>query len=72
MAADTGHLDCLKYAHEHGCPWDEETYSSAAYYGHLDCLMYAHKNGCPRNKEKCLRVAKGECKQYILDNYSSR
>ena len=20
-----GHLECLKYAHEHGCPWDENT-----------------------------------------------
>ena len=20
-----GHLECLKYAHEHGCPWDEVT-----------------------------------------------
>ena len=23
-AAMNGHLECLKYAHEHGCPWDEE------------------------------------------------
>ena len=22
-AAYKGHLDCLKYAHENGCPWDE-------------------------------------------------
>ena len=22
-AAENGHLECLKYAHEHGCPWDE-------------------------------------------------
>ena len=23
-AASNGHLECLKYAREHGCPWDEE------------------------------------------------
>ena len=29
-AAKGGHLDCLKYAHENGCPWDASTCSSAA------------------------------------------
>ena len=24
-AAENGHLECLKYAHENGCPWDEMT-----------------------------------------------
>ena len=24
-AAENGQLECLKYAHEHGCPWDEQT-----------------------------------------------
>ena len=23
-AAKGGHLDCLKYAHKNGCPWDEK------------------------------------------------
>ena len=23
LAAEGGHLECLKYAHEKGCPWDE-------------------------------------------------
>ena len=23
-AAENGHLECLKYAHENGCPWDEQ------------------------------------------------
>ena len=29
-AARGGHLECLKYAHEKGCPWDERTCSDAA------------------------------------------
>ena len=46
-AAEGGHLECLKYAHENGCPWDEWTCSMAAFNGHLECLKYAHENGCP-------------------------
>ncbi len=42
-----GHLDCLKYAHEHGCPWDPTTTRAAAHNGYLECLKYAHENGCP-------------------------
>ena len=46
-AAENGHLECLKYAHEHGCPWDEWTCESAAEKGHLECLKYACAHGCP-------------------------
>ena len=42
-----GELDCLRYAHEHGCPWDEETCIDAAMLGEQDCLRYALENGCP-------------------------
>ena len=45
-AAHESHLECLRYAHEHGCPWDEWTCYCAA-YGHLECLRYAHQHGCP-------------------------
>jgi hypothetical protein len=41
-------LECLKYLHENGCPWDEETCYVAALSGHLECLKYAQENGCPR------------------------
>jgi hypothetical protein len=44
-------LDVLKYAHENGCPWNEETCSSAASNGHLDVLKYAHEHGCPWDEE---------------------
>ena len=47
MAAEGGHLDCLQCAHEHGSPWDIETYKNAAANGHLDCLQYAREHGVP-------------------------
>jgi hypothetical protein len=37
----------LKYAREHGCPWNEVTCESAARNGHLECLKYARERGCP-------------------------
>ena len=40
------HLECLKYLHENGCPWNEGTCSFVALRGHLECLKYAHENGC--------------------------
>ena len=50
-AAEGGHLECLKYAHEKGCPWDAKTCSEAAQRGHLECLKYAHEKGCPWDEE---------------------
>jgi hypothetical protein len=40
------HLECLKYAHEHGCLWNKNTYQRAAKNRHLECLYYARENGC--------------------------
>ena len=45
-AARTG-LECLKFAHEHGAPWDRFTCCIAAANGHLECLKYACERGCP-------------------------
>ena len=44
-AVQYGHLECLRYAHEHGHPWDEWTCTFAADHGQLECLRYAHENG---------------------------
>lgn len=44
-----GHLDCLQYAHENGCPWDHETCTLAARGGNLGCFRYATANGCPHD-----------------------
>jgi len=45
-AALGGHLDCLKYCRENGCPWGLWVMESAAFSGSLDCLRYACENGC--------------------------
>ena len=45
FAAEHGHLEFLKFAYEHGCPWGVHTCSSAASGGHLDCLTFAHEHG---------------------------
>ena len=41
-----GHFECLKYAHENGCPWDEWTCRQAFQNKHLDCLKYCIVNNC--------------------------
>ena len=58
IAAGNGNLEVLKFAHEIGCPWDEETCTQAAINGHLDCLKYAHENGCPWNSTTSVVAAK--------------
>jgi len=40
-----GHLYCLIYAHENGCPLSEDTIYYAAIYRRLDCYMYLRQNG---------------------------
>jgi hypothetical protein len=46
-----GHLDCLKYAHKNGCPWDDKKICrSTITNGNLECLKYAHENGGIINK----------------------
>ena len=51
-----GHLECLRYAHEHGCPW-KATRAYAARQGHLECLRYAHEHGCPWKAVTCAWAA---------------
>ena len=33
-------MECLKYAHEHGCPWDEETYIHAVLNGDIEAILF--------------------------------
>jgi hypothetical protein len=70
-AARGGHLECLKYLHENGCPWDEETCGRAAAFGHLECLKYLYENGCPWDERVCGSAARGgnlECLKYAHEN----
>ena len=71
-AAERGYLECLKYAHENGCPWDKNICAVAAKNGHLDCLKYAHENGCcPWNKNVCAEAARNghlDCLKYAHEN----
>eukprot|EP00854_Cymbomonas_tetramitiformis_P000317 gene317-577_t len=53
FAARGGHLACMAYAHEHGCPLEptivvaphKGVLDSAAAGRHLACLAYAHQHG---------------------------
>ena len=45
-----GHLEVLKWARAHGCPWDESTCVNATYAakkGHLEVFKWARARGCP-------------------------
>ena len=65
------HLECLKYLHERGCPWNEETCQNAAEKGHLECLKYAHEHGCRWDELTCGAAAyvnEIECLRYAQDH----
>ena len=44
-----GHLSCLRYAHEHGAPWDEKIFlwATSPAKPFLDCRRYAFLCGAP-------------------------
>ena len=58
IAAETGHINCLKYLHENGYFWDKTTCWRAALNGHIECLKYAHENGCAWDINRCGYAAK--------------
>lgn len=45
-ASSQGHLSCLRYTHEHGCPLTGIMGFLAARKGSLPCLSYLFENGC--------------------------
>jgi len=70
-AAEFGHLENLKEAHERGCSWDEVTCSIAAQSGQLACLKYMHENGCPWDEHTCSLAAMNkhfDCLQYAYEH----
>lgn len=46
---EVGSLECLKFLHQAGYPWNEYTCKLAIYNNQLECLMYMIQNGCPYN-----------------------
>jgi hypothetical protein len=57
--AEVGHLNCLRYLHDQGCPWSSSACSAAAQGGHLECLQYLHEQGCPCTVWVCSSAAEG-------------
>ena len=55
-AAINGKLETLQYAHEHGCPRNEDTTIGAAESGHLETLKYAHESQCLWNTKNAVGV----------------
>ena len=48
LAAENGHLDCLKYLHETAkAPWDYRAVYWAHENKHTECLQYLLYNNCP-------------------------
>ena len=47
FASQNGHLNCLKYAHEHGCEWNERIFLCISKNKYPDCFQYAIKEKCP-------------------------
>ena len=67
-AAKNGHLECLKYLHKNGCPWDKYATMFAAGEGHLEYLKYLHENGCPGDEYATWYAALNghlECLKYL-------
>jgi hypothetical protein len=59
-AAESGHLEVLKWAREHDCEWDAATCSGAAMTGELEVLQWA-RHRCPWDEETCeLAADRGE------------
>ena len=62
---------CMKFAHEHGAPWDQWTCEYAAGFGNLQSLQYAHEHGCPWDVSTCQAAAEYghlDCLRYAREN----
>jgi|AntAceMinimDraft_5_1070358.scaffolds.fasta_scaffold06218_3 hypothetical protein len=59
FAASSDHLDVLKWAREHDCPWATWTCGQAAGGGYLDMLKWAHEHDCPWDEDTCQFAARG-------------
>jgi len=72
VAAECGHLHCLKYLHDQKCAWDSEAYKAAASRRHLHCLKYLYEHDdTPPNDVGLLGMAVAggsmECMKYLVE-----
>ena len=66
-----GNLEILKYLHENGCPWDEDSCYNASENGNLEVLKYLHENNCPWNSNSSAAASHNkqlECLKYLHEN----
>ena len=69
--AKIGHIECLMYLHQHGCPWDTNSCYYAALGGHLECLKYLHEHRCPWDSITSANAAHGghlKCLEYAHEH----
>ena len=68
-AAQGGHLECLRFAHENGSLWCEDICIAAAEGGHLECLQFAYEMDL--SEHTCHYAAWGghlECLRFAHEN----
>ena len=71
LMANNGHLECLRFALEDGCPTSRVDCEGAAMNGHLECLKLLHTNQVPWRSQTCLSAAAGghlDCLVYAHTN----
>ena len=56
IAAINGHVECLRYAHQNGFPWDsngrdQNCFDAAIIGGNLDCVKYCRDNNCAWDRD---------------------
>ena len=56
-AAQYNQLACLRFAHEHGCPWNASAYYSAIHHGHFEIVQYLTQEQCPWDTTICAEAA---------------
>lgn len=64
-------LVCLRFLHENGCPWNEETPRTCARLGQIKSLKFALERGCLYDNELLHAAAAGgslKCIKYLVED----
>jgi hypothetical protein len=56
ILAKYGHLKCLQWVHENGCPWHNDTVYEAYMHNKIQCYNYAKENGTPNNMKNMVET----------------